>query len=278
MYPGVVAALAVGSLPYVAQLLPAGHAQGWLLFPALLICLFGVINLIGTRFSAAVMSFVNGFKLVILFALVGWAVVSGHAHVCQPAALHRTPPRLGPTLSGDCRRRHERLLQLWRLVGGKQDCRGNPQSRGVPCPLRLSAASRVVTAIYLLISAAFLAVLPIDQVYLEHRFCRAVRRGAVWRRRRARSLRLCAGVRLRRHRGHHHGCTTRLLRHGTIRRVLFRYSESCIPASAHRPMPYFCRPGLRWPCFSLAPSIACCLTSSFRRFSFWPWPLPRFSD
>src|ERR1700736_3751420 len=65
MYPGVAAALAVGAAPYVAQLLPPGRA-GLDFAPALLLCLFGIINLIGTRFSAAVMSFVNGFKLLIL--------------------------------------------------------------------------------------------------------------------------------------------------------------------------------------------------------------------
>src|SRR5277367_2185450 len=51
MYPGLVAALAVGSTPYVAQLLPAGTLlptgfKGLAAVPALLICLFGVINLI----------------------------------------------------------------------------------------------------------------------------------------------------------------------------------------------------------------------------------------
>src|ERR1700735_2712189 len=46
MYPGVVAALAVGATPYVAQLLPADF-KGLAVIPVLLICLFGVINLIG---------------------------------------------------------------------------------------------------------------------------------------------------------------------------------------------------------------------------------------
>src|ERR1700678_4483468 len=79
MYPGVAAALAVGSAPYVAQLLPTGTP--WLTaVPALLLCIFGAINLVGTRFSAAVMSFVNGFKLLILFSLIFWAVVFAHAH------------------------------------------------------------------------------------------------------------------------------------------------------------------------------------------------------
>src|SRR6202012_1637239 len=64
MYPGVAAALAVGSAPYVAQLLPPRQA-GLSAVPALLLCLFGAINFIGTRFSAAILSFVDGFKLLI---------------------------------------------------------------------------------------------------------------------------------------------------------------------------------------------------------------------
>ena len=79
MYPGVVAALAVG-VDALCGPAVTGRA-GLAAFPALLVCVFGAINVVGTRFSAAVMSFVNGFKLVILFPLVAWAVVSGHAHV-----------------------------------------------------------------------------------------------------------------------------------------------------------------------------------------------------
>src|SRR6202050_4641329 len=48
MYPGVAAALAVGAAPYLAQLLPMG-AREMAAVPAELICLFGIINLIGTR-------------------------------------------------------------------------------------------------------------------------------------------------------------------------------------------------------------------------------------
>jgi APA family basic amino acid/polyamine antiporter len=162
MYPGVVAALAVGAAPYVAQLLPAG-SKGLAAVPALLICLFGVINLIGTRLGAAVMSLVNGFKLVILFALVGWAVVSGHAHVANllPFTVRRPgSDPLFPAIAGG-------VMSAFFSFGGWWEAgkiAGEIRNPKRTLPLAFVGGVTVVTAIYLLISATFLAVLPIDQV------------------------------------------------------------------------------------------------------------------
>src|SRR6202522_822893 len=61
MYPGVAAALAVGSAPYLAQVLPIGTV-GLSAMPVILLCVFGAINLLGTRLSGAIMSFVNILK------------------------------------------------------------------------------------------------------------------------------------------------------------------------------------------------------------------------
>ena len=162
MYPGLVAALAVGSTPYVAQLLPRDF-KGLAAVPALLICLFGVINLIGTRLGATVMSFVNGFKLVILFALVGWAVVSGHAHVANllPFTVRRPgSDALFPAIAGG-------VMSAFFSFGGWWEAgkiAGEIRNPKRTLPLAFVGGVSVVTAIYLLISATFLAVLPIDQV------------------------------------------------------------------------------------------------------------------
>jgi|HubBroStandDraft_6_1064221.scaffolds.fasta_scaffold10632_4 APA family basic amino acid/polyamine antiporter len=162
MYPGVAAALAVGAAPYVAQLLPPGQA-GLAFIPALLLCLFGAINLIGTRFSAAVMSFVNGFKLLILFALVGWAVVSGHAHMGNllPLTVRRAgSDAMFPAIAGGVMSAFFSFGGWWEAskIAG-EIC--NPKRT---LPLAFVGGVTVVTVIYLLISAAFLAVLPIDRV------------------------------------------------------------------------------------------------------------------
>jgi APA family basic amino acid/polyamine antiporter len=169
MYPGVAAALAVGAAPYVAQLLPPGTSHGTpgqaglALVPALLLCLFGVINLIGTRFSAAIMSFVNGFKLLILFALVGWAVVSGHAHMANlvPFTIRRPgSDALFPAIAGGVMSAFFSFGGWWEASKIAGEIR-NPKRT---LPLAFVGGVTLVTVIYLLISASFLAVLPLDQV------------------------------------------------------------------------------------------------------------------
>jgi basic amino acid/polyamine antiporter, APA family len=162
MYPGVAAALAVGSAPYVAQLLPSG-TPGLASAPALLLCIFGAINLIGTRFSAAVMSFVNGFKLLILFALVGWAVASGHAHVANlmPFTARRSgSDALLPAIAGGVMSAFFSFGGWWEASKIAGEIR-NPKRT---LPLAFVGGVAIVTVIYLLISATFLAVLPIDRV------------------------------------------------------------------------------------------------------------------
>jgi basic amino acid/polyamine antiporter, APA family len=162
MYPGVAAALAVGAAPYVQQLLPSG-TPGLASAPALLLCIFGAINLVGTRFSAAVMSFVNGFKLLILFALVGWAAVSGHAHMSNlmPFAVRRPgSDALFPAIAGGVMSAFFSFGGWWeasKIAGEIRDPRRT-------LPLAFVGGVTVVTVIYLLISATFLAVLPIDRV------------------------------------------------------------------------------------------------------------------
>ena len=162
MYPGIAAALAVGAAPYVQQLLPPG-IPGQASVPVLLLCAFGAINLIGTRFSAAVMSFVNGFKLLILFALVGWAVASGHAHVANlmPFTVRRPgSDAIFPAIAGG-------VMSAFFSFGGWWEASkiaGEIRDPKRTLPLAFVGGVTVVTVIYLLISATFLAVLPIDKV------------------------------------------------------------------------------------------------------------------
>jgi APA family basic amino acid/polyamine antiporter len=162
MYPGVAAALAVGATAYVAQLLPASP-RVLALFPALLLCCFGLVNLLGTKMSGAVVYFVNLLKLAVLFSLVVWALLSGHAHAANllPLATRRSGSEaLFPAIAGA-------VVSAFFSFGGWWEASkiaGEVRNPRRTLPIAFVAGVSLVTAVYLLISAAFLAVVPIDQL------------------------------------------------------------------------------------------------------------------
>jgi len=162
MYPGVAAALAVGASAYVAQLIPL--SAGAIAFvPACILCAFGVVNFLGTRLSGSLMTFVNILKLFILFALVAWAVISGHAHVSNLMPLDERRPgseALIPAIAGA-------VVSAFFSFGGWWEASkiaGEVRNPRRTLPLAFLGGVSLVTLIYLLISAAFLAVLPIGQL------------------------------------------------------------------------------------------------------------------
>jgi basic amino acid/polyamine antiporter, APA family len=162
MYPGVAAALAVGSVAYVSQLVPL---SGRMLsaVPALLLCVFCVVNLLGTRLSGAVMSFANVLKLSVLFGLVAWSALSGHAHVSNllPLAERRAgSDALFPAIAGA-------VVSAFFSFGGWWEASkiaGEVRNPRRTLPIAFLAGVSVVTVVYVLISAAFLAVVPIEKV------------------------------------------------------------------------------------------------------------------
>jgi APA family basic amino acid/polyamine antiporter len=162
MYPGVAAALAVGASAYVAQVLPL-NATALAFVPASILCAFGFINLVGTRLSGSLMAFVNIMKVFILFALVVWTAVSGHAHLSNLMPLIERRPgseALIPALTGA-------IVAAFFSFGGWWEASkiaGEVRNPRRTLPLAFLGGVAVVTLIYLLISAAFLAVLPIDRL------------------------------------------------------------------------------------------------------------------
>jgi len=162
MYPGVAAALAVGASAYVAQVLPL-DARAIALVPAIILCVFGVVNFMGTRLSGRLMTSINIFKLIILFSLVGWAAVSGHAHLSNLLPLMDRRPgaeALIPAISGAAVSAFFSFGGWWEASKIAGEVR-NPKRT---LPLAFLVGVALVTLIYLLISAAFLAVLPIDRL------------------------------------------------------------------------------------------------------------------
>ena len=162
MYPGVAAALAVGSVAYVVQVAPLNPAATALVAPMLL-CIFCVVNLAGTRLSGAVISLVNFLKLAILFGLVAWAALSGHAHWTNLTPLterRSNSDALFPAVAGA-------IVSAFFSFGGWWEASkiaGEVRNPRRTLPLAFIGGVSLVTAVYLLISAAFLSVLPIGQI------------------------------------------------------------------------------------------------------------------
>jgi len=162
MYPGVAAALAVGSVPYLAQVLPLSQ-RALAATPTLVLCLFCVINLLGTRLSGVVLSSVNILKLLVLFALVGWAAVSGHAHMSNLLPLAARRPgsdAIFPAVAGAAVSAFFSFGGWWEASKIAGEVRNPKRS----LPLAFIGGVTIVTAVYLLISAAFLSVLPIERL------------------------------------------------------------------------------------------------------------------
>jgi APA family basic amino acid/polyamine antiporter len=162
MYPGVAAALAVGATAYVAQLFPLDPRETAFV-PASILLVFGAVNFVGTRLSGALMAFVNLLKLFILFALVAWAAVSGHAHMSNllPLAARRPGSEaLVPAIAGA-------VVSAFFSFGGWWEASkiaGEIRNPRRTLPLAFLGGVTLVTLIYLLISAAFLAVVPIGRL------------------------------------------------------------------------------------------------------------------
>lgn len=162
MYPGVAAALAVGSIAYLEQLVPLGSRTSALM-PAAILCSFCILNILGTRLSGAVTSVVNILKIAILVALVCWAAISGRAHLANLLPL--TPRRPGsdallPALAGAVVSAFFSFGGWWEAAKIAGEVR-NPRRT---LPLAFLGGVGLVACVYLLISGAFLAVVPIADV------------------------------------------------------------------------------------------------------------------
>jgi APA family basic amino acid/polyamine antiporter len=162
MYPGVAAALCVGSVPYVQALIPL---PGWLAvsLPALLLLALGVLNYAGTLLSSGVMTALNWLKVPVLASLVGWALVSGHAAVTNIApftARRAGSDPLAGAIAGAA-------ISAFFCFGGWWEAgkiAGEVRNPRHALPIAFTAGILVVTAIYLLVSFAFVAVVPMQQI------------------------------------------------------------------------------------------------------------------
>jgi len=162
MYPGVAAALCVGLVPYVQSLV---SLPGWLtaVLPALILVALGALNFAGTRLSSGFMTALNWLKVPVLVALVGWALVSGQATLTNlaPLTLRRTgsDPLFGAVAGA--------AISAFFCFGGWWEAgkiAGEVRNPRRNLPIAFTAGVLIVTAVYLLVSFAFVAVVPLEQI------------------------------------------------------------------------------------------------------------------
>jgi APA family basic amino acid/polyamine antiporter len=158
MYPGVAAALAVGAGAYVVALFPMGKTAAACV-PAALVLLFGGVNLLGSRTSGRWMTGLNLLKLSVLFLLVARALTSSQAHLANLFPLAERRPgaeALFPAIAGAA-------ISAFFSFGGWWEAgkiAGEIRRPERNLPIAFLAGVGLVTAIYLLISFAFLVVMP----------------------------------------------------------------------------------------------------------------------
>lgn len=162
MYPGVSAALAVGTVPYVQALIPMSSRVAAAL-PALMIVALGALNYFGTRLSGGVMTVFNWLKVPVLAALVGWSFLAGHAHVENILPLTLRRPGSDPLFDGIA----GATISAFFCFGGWWEAgkiAGEVRNPSRNLPIAFSGGVLIVTAIYLLLSLAFVAVVPLQQI------------------------------------------------------------------------------------------------------------------
>jgi APA family basic amino acid/polyamine antiporter len=168
MYPGVAAALCVGTVPYLQALIPMPAALVSIL-PALMLIALGAVNYFGTNVSSQLMSVLNWLKVPVLAALVGWALISGRATLAnlQPLALRRVgSDPLIEAIAGASIAAFFCFGGWWEAGKIAGQVR-NPQRN---LPIAFAAGVLVVTALYLLVSFAFVAVVPMESIQTNTAF------------------------------------------------------------------------------------------------------------
>jgi basic amino acid/polyamine antiporter, APA family len=168
--PGLEAALAVGTAPYVLSLAggsssigsrAGSHAGSWI--PAIIILCLALLNCVGARLSRIVMASSNLLKIGVLVCLVGWAWFSGHASVANLLPLAQRRPGSEPIFAAVAGATISAFFSFggWWEAGKIAGEVRNPRRN---LPLAFTGGVLLVTAVYLLVSFAFLSVVPLQHI------------------------------------------------------------------------------------------------------------------
>src|SRR3984885_6469153 len=162
MDPGIAAALAVGAAPYVLSLLGL-PSRAQIVVPALILIGLAILNYVGTRLSRRVMTTANLLKIAVLICLVLWASISKHATVANLLPLTERRPGSEPLFAAIAGATVSAFFSFggwWEAAKIAGEVR-NPRRN---MPLAFTCGVLLVTAVYLLVSASFLMVVPLEKI------------------------------------------------------------------------------------------------------------------
>jgi APA family basic amino acid/polyamine antiporter len=164
--PGLAAALAVGAAPYVLSLAGGSprvgpHVGPWI--PAIILIGLAILNCVGPRLSRSVMASANLLKIGVLLCLVGWAWLSGHASTVNLLPLAQRRPGSEPIFGAIAGATVSAFFSFggWWEAGKIAGEVRNPRRN---LPLAFTGGVLLVTAVYLLVSFAFLSVVPLQRI------------------------------------------------------------------------------------------------------------------
>ena len=162
MDPGITAALATGFAAYAGSILPLG-AAALRAVAMLAIVVLAVVHILGLRVGTRIVTALTALKVALILGLIGIALASssGAWQNFVPLVSRRsTAPPLGPAIA-------TALMSAFFAFGGwwevtKMSGEVRDPERTMPRALVLGLAA--VTLIYMLITLAFMYVVPIEQV------------------------------------------------------------------------------------------------------------------
>jgi basic amino acid/polyamine antiporter, APA family len=162
MYPGVAAALCVGAVPYLQAFWPIPPRLTSALAAAILLVL-GAVNYLGARLASGVMTGINWLKVPVLAALVTWALASGHASIANLTPLTVRRAGADPLVAAIA----GAAISAFFTFGGWWEAgkiAGEVRNPSRTLPIAFTGGVLVVTALYLFVSLAFVAVVPMERI------------------------------------------------------------------------------------------------------------------
>jgi basic amino acid/polyamine antiporter, APA family len=168
MDPGITAAMAVGMATYAAYIFGFSGVAIKVTAIATVALICG-LNILNTKLSGRVLQVITVLKFAVLIAIVGWAIAFrvGSVQNFVPFVAQRPgSPALGGALAGA-------LIAAFFSFGGWWDVSklaGEVKNPAKTLPRALVLGVIAVTAVYILVSAVFIYVVPPERVTSDQTF------------------------------------------------------------------------------------------------------------